>query len=113
MLIQIVSYKSALSTSERIRLTASIINSSVADLILFSGHTLDRSCDIKRLNQKISNKKSIAVIEVWQNYISEINPVENSLFLLFDGVVKNPTITIFYADGSLHDILKDGNLQDC
>ena len=30
-----------------------------------------------------------------------------------DGVVKNPTITIFYADGSLHDILKDGNLQDC
>ena len=89
MLIQIVSYKSALSTSERIRLTASIINSSVADLILFSGHTLNQSCDIKRLNQKISNKKSIAVIEVWQNHISEINPVENSLFLLIDGVVKN------------------------
>lgn len=30
-----------------------------------------------------------------------------------DGVVKNPAITIVYADGSTHDILKDGNLQDC
>lgn len=30
-----------------------------------------------------------------------------------DGVVKNPTVTIVYADGSTHNILKDGNLQDC
>ena len=30
-----------------------------------------------------------------------------------DGVVKNPTITIVYADGHTHEILKDGKLQDC
>ena len=89
MIIQLVSYKSTLRADSRLRHTAEIINSSKADLILFSGHTLASHCDVDELNTLLDNNRTTAVIEVKKDAKSKSLPVYHSLFLLQNGVVKD------------------------
>ncbi len=89
MIIQLVSYKSSLRADSRLRHTAEIINSSKADLILFSGHTLASHCDVDELNTLLDNNRTTAVIEVKKDAKSKSLPVYHSLFLLQNGVVKD------------------------
>ena len=89
MIIQLVSYKASLRANSRLKHTAEIINSSKADLILFSGHTLASHLDVFELNSLIDNKTTTAILEVKENAISKLNPVCNSLFLLKNGVIKD------------------------
>lgn len=89
MVIQLVSYKSSLRNDSKLRHTTNIINSSTANLILFPGHTLSSHYDIYELNSHVKNTKTIAVIEVKENAISELNPIHNSLYLLQNGIAKD------------------------
>ena len=89
MIVQLVSYKSALRADSRLQHTAEIINSSKADLILFAGHTLASHCDVDELNTVLNNNRTTAVIEVKKDAKSKSLPVYHSLFLLQNGVVKD------------------------
>ena len=100
MIIQLVSYKVSLRANSRLKHTANIINSSKADLILFSGHTLASHLDVFELNSLIENKTTAAILEVKENAICELNPVCNSLFLLKDGVVKDMYTHQLFTDSA-------------
>ncbi len=100
MVIQLVSYKSTLRANSRLKHTANIINSSKADLILFSGHTLASDTDVFELNSLIENKTTTAILEVKENAISLLNPVCNSLFMLKCGVVKDMYTHQLFTDSA-------------
>ena len=89
MIVQLVSYKSALRAESRLQHTAEIINSSKADLILFAGHTLASHRDVDELNTLLDNNRTTAVIEVKKDTKSKSLPVYHSLFLLQNGVAKD------------------------
>ena len=89
MIVQLVSYKSALRAESRLQHTAEIINSSKADLILFAGHTLASHRDVDELNTLLDNNMTTAVIEVKKDTKSKSLPVYHSLFLLQNGVAKD------------------------
>ena len=89
MIVQLVSYKSALRADSRLQHTAEIINSSKADLILFAGHTLASHRDVDELNTLLDNNMTTAVIEVKKDAKSKSLPVYHSLFLLQNGVAKD------------------------
>jgi len=89
MIVQLVSYKSALRSDSRLQHTAEIINSSKADLILFAGHTLASHRDVDELNTLLDNNRTTAVIEVKKDTKSKSLPVYHSLFLLQNGVAKD------------------------
>ena len=89
MIVQLVSYKSALRADSRLQHTAEIINSSKADLILFAGHTLASHRDVDELNTLLDNNMTTAVIEVKKDTKSKSLPVYHSLFLLQNGVAKD------------------------
>ena len=89
MIVQLVSYKSALRADSRLQHTAEIINSSKADLILFAGHTLASHRDVDELNTLLDNNRTTAVIEVKKDTKSKSLPVYHSLFLLQNGVTKD------------------------
>ena len=89
MIVQLVSYKSALRADSRLQHTAEIINSSKADLILFAGHTLASHRDVDELNTLLDNNMTTAVIEVKKDTKSKSLPVYHSLFLLQNGVTKD------------------------
>ena len=89
MIVQLVSYKSALRADSRLQHTAEIINSSKADLILFAGHTLASHRDVDELNTLLDNNRTTAVIEVKKDTKSKSLPVYHSLFLLQNGVAKD------------------------
>lgn len=100
MVIQLVSYKASLRANSRLKHTANIINSSKADLILFSGHTLASEMDVFELNSLIENKTTTAILEVKENAISLLNPVCNSLFMLKCGVVKDMYTHQLFTDSA-------------
>ena len=89
MIVQLVSYKSALRADSRLQHTAEIINSSKADLILFAGHTLASHRDVDELNTLLDNNMTTAVIEIKKDTKSKSLPVYHSLFLLQNGVAKD------------------------
>ena len=89
MIVQLVSYKSALRADSKLQHTAEIINSSKADLILFAGHTLASHRDVDELNTLLDNNRTTAVIEVKKDTKSKSLPVYHSLFLLQNGVAKD------------------------
>lgn len=100
MIIQLVSYKSKLRANSRLMHTANIINSSKADLMLFSGHTLASHLDVFELNSLIENKSTTAILEIKENAISELNPVRHSLYMLSNGVVRDMYTHQLFTDSS-------------
>lgn len=100
MIIQLVSYKTTLLAECRLWHTANIINSSKADLIMFSGHTLASHSDAFELNSLISNKTTTAILEVKENAICELKPIQNSLFLLKDGIVRDMYTHQLFTDSA-------------
>jgi hypothetical protein len=85
-----VSYKTSLRANRRLNLTAEIINSSTADLILFAGHTIASDRDVLILAERIENKDTTAVIEVKEDKSCPINKttIYHSLYLLQRGDIK-------------------------
>jgi hypothetical protein len=102
MLIQLVSYKTLLRANRRISLTAEIINSSTADLILFAGHTIASDHDVSILADRIENKHTTAVIEVKEDKSCPINntTIYHSLYLLQRGGIKSMNTYQIFAESS-------------
>ena len=100
MIIQLVSYKASLRANSRLKHTLSIINSSKADLILFSGHTLSSHMDVVELNSQIENKTTTAILEIKVNAISKLNIVHHSLFLFKDGYVRDMYTHQLFGDSA-------------
>ena len=86
MKIQLVSYVSDLPASRRVEITAEIFNSSRADLLLFSGYTIDTTNDLVILRSKLTNKKSKAVFEL---SVLRSEMVEKCLYMIKNGKIIN------------------------
>lgn len=86
MRIEIISYVSDLSNKIRIYLTSTIINESNADLLLFSGHTIDFVNDIEQLQYSINNKHTEVILE-----LKDINSdkIGNCLYRIKNGIIKS------------------------
>ena len=99
MKIQITSYIHGLSNDVRLDLTQKTINSSNADLILFSGHTVGFVNDIQKLQSAIKNNQTEVVFEL-QNINSE--KIYNCLYHIKKGKIKNLyTNQIFSQSGEI------------
>ena len=70
MKIELVAYNCNLTRQDRIEFTAELFNSYSADIIMFSGHTLERYSDVQALQRRISNRQSFGILEVRDNLIS-------------------------------------------
>lgn len=86
MKIQITSFHHGLSGKERLCLTENIINNSAADLILFSGHTINFVNDMEKLKSLIKNSKTEVVFELKDVNSSKIS---NCLYHIKKGQIKN------------------------
>lgn len=86
MKIQITSFKNGLSDKIRLGLTKSIINSSTADIILFSGHTIGFVNEIEKLQESLENKKTEVIFELQSINSEKIN---NCLYHIKKGVINN------------------------
>jgi hypothetical protein len=102
MIIQLVSYKQLLRADRKLNLTAEIINSSTADLILFAGHTLASDLDVSILAKRIENKDISAIIEVKKDKSCPIEEttIHNSLYLLQHGDIRSMYTYQIFAESS-------------
>lgn len=73
MKIQLVTFILGLHNDTKINITADIVNKSKSDLIFFPGNTLNNIDDAIELTSLIKNKKSVAVIEVSQLPLGDLN----------------------------------------
>jgi len=64
MKVELISYRNNLKSTNKRDLTISLINKSNSDLLLFSGHTIDNATELLLIKNKISNKESIAFLEL-------------------------------------------------
>jgi len=96
MKIDLVSYKYSDDT-HRVKITASIINKSKSDLILFPGYTLWYGKDVDKLASSINNKYVSALFEV-ENIGSE--KVGNCLYLVQNGTVQSLFTNQLFATSS-------------
>ena len=99
MNIEIVSYVNSLSNAARLHLTAEIINHSISDVILFSGHTIGFVNDIEQLKTLIKNKRSEVILELEDINSEKIN---NCLYKISKGVLYSlNTNQIFTKSGEI------------
>ena len=89
MEVQIVSYILDLDPSERLSITADIIDNSKSDLIFFPGDTLDTIDDALNLVNNIRNKKSTILFEVSQLPLGDLNETIHCPFLIQKGKLIN------------------------
>ena len=90
MKIQLVSFVLDLYSDTKINITADIINNSKSDLIFFSGNTLESIDDGLELSDLIKNKKSVALIEIHQLAIGDLNDeITHCPFLIKNGKLIN------------------------
>lgn len=84
--IEIVSFVHGLPNKQRLVLTRDIINQSVADLMLFSGHTIGSVKDIEILKEEVQNNKTNVILEL-QDIKSE--KISNCLYKLSAGRLES------------------------
>ena len=90
MRIQLVSYILGLDPNDKIYITTDIINHSKSDLIFFPGNTINSIDDAVKLTSLIKNKKSVAVIEVSQLPLGDLNKkIIHCPFLIKKGQLVN------------------------
>ena len=90
MEVQIVSYILGLNSTEKLSITADIIDNSNSDLIFFPGDTLDTIDDALNLMNIIRNKKSTILFEVSQLPIGDLNDeIIHCPFLIQKGKLIN------------------------
>lgn len=90
MKIQLVSFILGLHNDTKINITADIINKSKSDLIFFPGNTLNSIDNVFELTSLIKNKKSVAVIEVLQLPLGDLNKkIIHCPFLIKKGQLIN------------------------
>ena len=90
MKIQLVSFILGLPYDTKINITADIINKSKSNLIFFPGNTLDSIDDVFELTSLIKKKKSVAVIEVLQLPLGDLNKkIIHCPFLIKNGQLIN------------------------
>lgn len=89
MKIECVSLRECLKGKKRIDVVSKIISRSQSDVILFCGRTLINEKDICDLQERINNNHTFVVFEV--SHIKESNYVklDNGLFIIEDGQIKN------------------------
>lgn len=102
MKIELVAYNCNLTRQDRIEFTAELFNSYSADIIMFSGHTLERYSDVQALQRRISNRQSFGILEVRDNLISKKLCLElpNSLFTIQGGKVADMFSSQLFTDSS-------------
>ncbi len=101
MEIQLTSFFHGLSKKVRLELTARIINNSKADILLFSGHTIDFVNEIEELKSIIENNKTEVVFEL-ENINS--TKIDNCLYHIKKGKVNNLyTNQIFTQSGEIEN----------
>jgi len=93
--IEIVSFSVKLHGAKRVSATAEIINNCKADMLLFSGHTLDSGKDIVRLKERISNKLPEVIFEV-----KDVNSgmVRNCLYRIAHGKIFNMNTNQLFSE---------------
>lgn len=64
MKIQLASFDSKLTSSEKRKSVLEIFNNSKADIVLFAGYTLDGISDIDKISDRLDNDKTVGFIEV-------------------------------------------------
>jgi len=86
MRIQITSYISGLSNKDKFELTKNIVNNSTADLLLFSGHTIEFVNELESLKTSITNKETEVIFE-----LKDINSekIKNCLYHIKNGEIQN------------------------
>ena len=90
MKIQLVSFVQGLHDNTKIDITADVINKSKSDLIFFPGDTLNSIDDAVDLTGLLKNKKSVAVIEVSQLPLGDLNKrIIHCPFLIKKGQLVN------------------------
>ena len=93
------SFVHELPNKVRLDLAARIINNSKADILLFSGHTIDFVNEIEELKSIIQNKKTEVVFEL-ENINSD--KIENCLYQIKKGKINNLyTNQIFTESGDI------------
>lgn len=101
MKIQLTSFQNGLSDKTRLDLTSRIINNSIADLILFSGHTIGFVNEIEKLRLALENKKTEVIFEL-ENISSR--KISNCLYHIKDGKINNLyTNQIFTQSGEIEN----------
>lgn len=101
MKIELISYINELTDLRRLYATIEIINQSVADIILFSGHTIGFVNDIQTLRENITNTKTIAFLE-----LKDINSAKigNFLYKVSKGSLQQMhTCQLFTASGEIEN----------
>src|SRR5690554_4315313 len=86
MIVEIVSYINGLSDNVRLKLTKNLINSSTADILLFSGHTVGFVNDIETLRLSIDNYHTEVIFELEDINSDKIN---NCLYRISKGILIN------------------------
>jgi hypothetical protein len=101
MKIQLTSFIDGLSNKVRLDLTASIINNSKADILLFSGHTIYYGNAIEKLKSNIENNKTEVFFEL-ENIKSK--KVGNCLYHIKKGKINNLyTNQLFAQSGEIEN----------
>ena len=103
MEVQIVSYILDLDPSERLSITADIIDNSKSDLIFFPGDTLDTIDDALNLVNNIRNKKSTILFEVSQLPLGDLNEIIHCPFLIQKGKLINLHTFQFFTTSDISE----------
>lgn len=102
MEVQIVSYILDLNSSDKLSITADIIDSSRSDFIIFPGNTLDTIDDAINLMNIIRNKKSTVLFEVSQLPIGDLNDeIIHCPFLIQKGKLINLHTFQFFTTSNI------------
>jgi len=97
MKIEIVSYRYALADKDRLNLTKDIINTSISDLLLFSGHTIGDVKDIEVLKTLIENTRIEVILEL-KDIKSDM--IKNCLYHVTKGKLKSLNTNQIFTESS-------------
>lgn len=89
MKIQLVGFDFCLNPNDRLDIVKEVINRSEADLILFPGHTLRDEDDIYYLSNKLTNIKSVVVLELEEADPTSCMHTRNELYIYRDGAFSD------------------------
>lgn len=107
MKIQLTSFINDMPGEERVEITKEIINISEADLLLFSGHTIENSFEIENLRLLIENNNTEVIFELESMDTERLN---NCLYHIKDGKIQNLYTNQIFTDSE--DIKDNRELAD-
>lgn len=115
MKIQLIAYDYALNPNNKMDIIVDVVNASTSDLILFPGHSMRDMNDLFYAEQDITNKHSLAILELEESAPSSCMYMRNSLFMLHGGLFFDLyTSQVFDTEADLegNDALMDKFLDE-